>query len=127
MLFADDDEDLRQVVGEVIREVMGLQLFEACDGLEAVEVFKQHGDVIGLVLLDATMPRMKGPEAFQEIRKLRPQVPGILISGYAEETTREMASRSGFQRAMKKPFTLKELKESVESVLGMGEKASSRP
>jgi CheY-like chemotaxis protein len=118
VLFADDDEDLRSVVGEIIRNMMGLQLYEATDGREAVEVFKLHGDSIGLVLMDATMPHMKGPEAFEEIRKLRPDIAGILISGFAEETTREMASRSGFQQSMKKPFTLKELKECVDSALG---------
>ncbi len=64
------------------------------------------------------MPRLRGPETFEAIRNLRPGIPGILISGFAEETTREMASRSGFQWSMKKPFTLQELKECIGSALG---------
>jgi len=57
----------------------------AGDGVEGVECFRRHAAELRLVLLDLTMPRMDGEEALAEMRRINPDVPVILISGYSEK------------------------------------------
>ena len=109
VLVVDDEPVLRQVLAEAIGECYGCKVFEAADGLEAIEVFQAHRDVIGLVLMDCVMPRMRGPEAFVEMRRIRPGIPGILMSGFSDEVTVELATRHGFATLLKKPFRFKVL------------------
>jgi len=116
VLVVDDEMELRQVLCEALRECHGCPVFEAADGVEAVEVFQAHRDEIGLVLMDSVMPRMKGPEAFDEIRRISPGVPGILISGFSEGMGQDLALQHGFSAFLKKPFPLKHLLDLMAEV-----------
>lgn len=118
ILLVDDEDELRAVVSEVIRDLMGLPVLEARDGLEAVDCFTQHADEIALVLMDAKMPRMGGLEAFAAIRRLHPAARGILCSGYGDEFGQATAQGAGFLGFLKKPFPIKVLREAVEKALG---------
>jgi PAS domain S-box-containing protein len=109
VLLVDDEADLRQVLAEALRERHGCRVFEAADGLEAFEVFRAHREGIGLVLMDCEMPRLRGPESFDQMRQLRPDLPGILMSGFGQETSHELAARHGFLAFIKKPFRLQEV------------------
>jgi PAS domain S-box-containing protein len=122
VLLVDDETTLRQVLAEAIGERQGCTVFEAADGAEAIEVFQAHGDDIGLVLMDSVMPRMRGPEAFDEMRRIRPGIPGILMSGFSDETSQEFAIRHGFRAFLKKPFPFQELSSLMaELKFGTGE------
>jgi CheY-like chemotaxis protein len=116
VLVVDDEPVLRQVLAEAIGECFGCKVFEAADGLEAIEVFRAHRDVIGLVLMDCVMPRMRGPEAFDEMRRIRPGIPGILMSGFSDEVGVELATRHGFATLLKKPFRFKVLSNLMEEL-----------
>jgi CheY-like chemotaxis protein len=111
VLVVDDEPVLRQVLAEAIGECYGCKVLEAGDGLEAIEVFQAHRDDIGLVLMDCVMPRMRGPEAFDEMRRIRPGIPGILMSGFSDEIGQELAIRHGFTSLLKKPFRFKVLSD----------------
>jgi CheY-like chemotaxis protein len=92
-------------------------VIEAKDGVEAVDVFKQHQNEILCVLSDLTMPRMNGWETLAVLRKLSPDIPVILSSGYdkakvmAEEHTEIPNAFLG------KPYQLKGLRETISRVL----------
>ncbi|HLP31058.1 MAG TPA: response regulator, partial [Geothrix sp.] len=120
VLVVDDELELRLVLTEALRECHGCEVFEAADGIEAIEVFQAHLEEIGLVLMDSVMPRMKGPEAFDEIRRIRPGVPGILISGFSEGKGQDLAQKHGFSAFLKKPFPLKHLIEVMTEVKALG-------
>lgn len=79
-----DDEDLVRSVGRRMLEKMGYIVLTASDGLEGVAVFRKHRDVIICVVLDLSMPRMGGKQAFEEIRKISGRIPVIMSSGYTE-------------------------------------------
>jgi DNA-binding NtrC family response regulator len=68
--------------------------------------------------MDATMPRMTGPTAFQAIRALDPEAKAILCSGFGDERGWRAAGEAGFLGHLKKPFLLRELEESVRRALG---------
>lgn len=118
VLLADDEADLCDVLAEMLRDWFGLEVVTATDGLEALELFRQRPEAFDLVILDATMPRMGGVEAFQAMRALRPHLPGILSSGYALPVSREQAVAQGFVDFLKKPFTSAELELLVDRAMG---------
>lgn len=113
ILLVDDDADLREVMAEGLREVLGHEVLVAVDGLEAVTVFKEHADQISLILMDAVMPGLSGGKAFDAIKQIRPGAKAILCSGYGDEVGSEAIERHGFLGFMKKPFSLKELEEAI--------------
>jgi len=118
ILLVDDDEDLQETLGEFLRDDLGYPLLQARDGLEAVEVYRGERDRIGLILMDATMPRMTGPDAFRIIRELDPKARAILCSGFAETAGVQVAREFGFVEFLKKPFSLRNLQETIARVLG---------
>jgi CheY-like chemotaxis protein len=84
ILLVEDDDMLMEITSSNL-ESNGYTVFQAHDGAEAVEVFEKHPDEIDLVILDAIMPKMTGAQAWNEISKLRPNVKGCFVSGYANE------------------------------------------
>ena len=116
ILLVDDDESLI-ALGARMLEHLGFTVLTASDGLQAVERYRERGKEIDLVLMDLTMPRMDGAEAFGELRRLNPDVRVVLASGYAED---DMSSRfegrtpSGM---IQKPYTLAKLRETLAGLL----------
>jgi signal transduction histidine kinase/CheY-like chemotaxis protein len=108
VLLVDDEDAVREIARAAL-EFGGYRVVEARDGVEGVETFRALADEIGLVLLDLTMPRMSGEEACAEIRRLRPDVPVVLSSGYNEvEATRRLVGRQS-TLFIQKPYTVEEL------------------
>jgi len=80
-----DDEALVRVVTRRILERGGYTVLEASDGREALDLFAAHRAELTAVVLDLTMPRVSGQEALSALRKLRPEMPVLLTSGYSHE------------------------------------------
>jgi CheY-like chemotaxis protein len=107
---------------------LGYTVLEAKDGAEAVEVFKQHQDEVRCVLSDLTMPRMDGWETLAALRKLSPNIPVILSSGYDEAQV--MAGAGEHPEVpnafLGKPYRLQDLKDTIRHTLADKKKASPR-
>ena len=58
---------------------------EAGNGVEAIEVIERHGGKVDLVVSDVVMPEMDGPTLLKELRRRKPELKIIFVSGYAEE------------------------------------------
>ncbi len=82
ILVVEDEVQVRTLVCVVLSRE-GYQLLEAADGREALEVASLHQGPIDLVLSDAVMPEMNGPELVTRLREIRPDVPVIYMSGYS--------------------------------------------
>lgn len=117
LLLVDDETDLREAMAEALSDLLGYPVLQAADGVEAVEVFRAHGEDIALILMDAQMPRMGGTEAFEAIKRLRPGARALLCSGYGEAFGAATAKSYGFLGFLTKPFRLAELKAAVEKAL----------
>ena len=116
VLLADDEEMVREV-GVSMLESLGFRVLTAADGQEATEIFRTHGDEIRCVILDLTMPRMDGGEAFREIRRIRPGVRVILTSGYDEHTVSRRFSGEGLDGFIQKPYKMSEFMAKLRRVL----------
>ena len=111
VLVVDDEESVRAVASLVLRE-LGFNVVEAVNGLEAVTLLSQRPREFRAVLLDMAMPVMDGPETFARIRAVRPDIPIVVTSGYAESDAalRFAPDRpSGF---LNKPYTAAQFAES---------------
>jgi CheY-like chemotaxis protein len=117
ILIADDEDDVREVVGSMLRS-FGYRVIAARDGVEALERFRERFREIDLVLLDLRMPRMTGEQAFVEMRRIAPGVPGLLASGYDESGRIREIVAGGFGGFLQKPFRRVELGRKVEEILG---------
>ena len=121
ILLVDDDEDLQEALGGFLRDHLGYPVLQARDGLEAVELYRREGGRIGLVLMDATMPRLSGPAALRVIQGFAPEVKAVLCSGFSEEDGGRVASEAGFLGYLKKPFLLQTLQDTLERAMaGIG-------
>jgi PAS domain S-box-containing protein len=120
ILLVDDDAHVRQVASEMIA-YMGFKVLTAVDGREGLEIFRTHLQEINGVILDLSMPKMGGEEAFREFRQLRPDLPIILSSGYNEQDVIQRFTLDGLDGYLQKPYSLSNLREVLERVLD-GEK-----
>ncbi len=119
VLVVDDDESVRRVAQDML-VALGFDVLTAGDGQEGVEVFHRRAGEIELVLLDLSMPRMSGEEAFREIRKTAPGARVILASGYDEKESTRLFAGQGLSGFIQKPYRLSNLEAKIEEVLGNG-------
>jgi len=103
ILVVDDEETVRVVAARIL-ETQGYSTTQAEDGHRAVEIFRARPGEFQAVLLDLTMPNMNGEQTFRALRKVRSDVPIVLMSGFSEEDT--MARFQGCELAsfLPKPF-----------------------
>jgi PAS domain S-box-containing protein len=116
VLVVDDESIIRDLAHSAL-EATGLRVLEARDGLEAVELFQAGRERIDLVLLDMTMPRMGGAEAFRHIRELAPGTRVLLTSGYTQRESLESLADLPPDGFLQKPFRVRELVSKVRDLL----------
>jgi PAS domain S-box-containing protein len=112
-----EDEAMLRTMAQTMLKMLGFEVITAADGVEAVEVFREHRDRVQCVLLDLTMPRMDGWETLAAIRKFRPNLPVILASGYNEAQVMAGYHQERPQAFLHKPYRKAELLEALEAVL----------
>ncbi len=84
ILIVDDDDVFLAVVESMV-QMLGLPVMKAHDGIEAIAIFREHGNDIGCVILDIHMPRMNGIETFRHLKEIRENIQVIIVSGYLDE------------------------------------------
>jgi PAS domain S-box-containing protein len=114
VLLAEDEESVRTMVRRVLEE-QGYTVLAAASGREALDLARGHAGAIDLVLTDMVMPGMDGGELIEAVRRMRPTVRSICMSGYAEGSVRpETLGRTTF---LQKPFSPAALMRLVRQVL----------
>ncbi|MCP4656332.1 MAG: PAS domain S-box protein [bacterium] len=117
VLLVDDEETVRTVSRHML-ERLGFEVLTTGDGREALEIFAADPERFTLVLLDLTMPELDGEECFQELRRIREQVPVILSSGYDEQELTSRFVGQGLAGFIQKPYELDTLAEKLKQALG---------
>jgi two-component system cell cycle sensor histidine kinase/response regulator CckA len=112
-----DDEEVVLDVGTMMLEKIGYQVLGARNSAEAVEIFKQSGNEIDLVLLDLKLPDESGAETFKKIRAIDPDARVILSTGYNETQEVFELMDLGCRGMLQKPFSLERLFEKVAEAL----------
>jgi len=112
ILIAEDERPFRVLLFEELQDENRL-IKTAADGLEALEFLKK--EEFDLLITDLKMPQMGGMELLKEAKRLRPELLVIVITGYASLETAILALKEGAYDYIRKPFSLEELKVSVNN------------
>jgi len=116
ILVADDEEGVRSLVASVLEEA-GYTVELASDGGEVVKRLRELGDRVRLVILDLTMPALGGGEAATELRRIRPDIPIIAMSGYGDLELMQHFGQAGVDDFLPKPFSPGQLAAKVRDAL----------
>jgi PAS domain S-box-containing protein len=112
ILVVDDEEIVRKYTAAVITR-LGFKAITAANGDEAVQVFRKQPDEIACVILDLTMPIMDGLTTFRELKRIKPDLKVILLSGYTEQDATGRFNGQGLSGFIQKPFRFEDLREKL--------------
>jgi len=96
---------------------LGYEVVTETSSRAAFALFVRQPDRFDLVITDMTMPGMTGDRLAKEMRRIRPDIPVILCTGFSHHLNEEEAKAIGICAFLMKPFALQELAETVRTVL----------
>ena len=105
ILICDDEEGIRESFKLILDEQYHLKF--ATNGMEALEILKKTSP--DLMMLDIKMPKMHGMEILKQIKKLKPKLPVIIVTGYQSVEMAQEALRNGAADYIPKPFESKHI------------------
>jgi len=112
-----DDEEIVIGVGKQMLEKLGFSVLTAASGMEALDIYKDNRDRIGLVVLDMIMPGMGAGDTYNELQAIDPAIKVLLSSGYGvDEQTSEILKR-GCKGFIQKPFNMQALSDKIKEVM----------
>ena len=112
----DDEAEVREAAIAILHST-GYRTLSASNGMDGVEIFRQHQADIGVVLLDVLMPGLNGPETLEKLRVLDPHLKVILTSGYSEQAILFNSPSQKPSAFLAKPYTIEELTRRVATLL----------
>ena len=116
ILVVDDEPAIRAVTRSSL-ELAGYRVLLASDGVEALEIYREHGPAIAAVVTDLAMPRMDGLRLAAALRQIEPRVRILLTSGLGLDGGPAAATAAGIAGPLLKPFTLEMLLAQVQRLL----------
>jgi CheY-like chemotaxis protein len=117
ILLVDDDIRLRESQAHVLTS-LGYTVIKAEHGKEAVQIYSEKFKTIDLVIMDLTMPVMGGVQAAKRMRKIKPDVSIIFITGYDRDSTiNEMHTVEIGEVVLEKPYTMMQLQNTIRNKL----------
>jgi two-component system cell cycle sensor histidine kinase/response regulator CckA len=116
LLIVEDDIQVRALTGKIL-ESAGYHVIEAANGLDAVSLFEEKKESIHLLILDVVMPRMNGKECLDEIRKMKPDIKAIFMSGYTADIMEKARGPAEDVDLILKPVSPNDLLTKVREVL----------
>jgi CheY-like chemotaxis protein len=108
ILVIDDDEGVRGVLSVALRQ-QGFAVWLAADGQEALDLYRHHGPVIDVVVIDVRMPGLDGPQTLAALQVLDPQIRCCFMSADLGSYTAESLRNQGAAAVFPKPFHLAEV------------------
>jgi CheY-like chemotaxis protein len=115
VLYVDDEKALAAAVARML-ESLGYLVTVCNSGAEAIARVREAPQAFDVVLTDLSMPGLSGTDVARELMRLRPGLPVILTSGYADRVTQDL-SALGICMRLDKPFDRRALGEALSQVL----------
>ena len=116
ILIIEDEAAIRRVLVKILSEEnQGYEVFEAEDGLAGMETIRKED--FDLVLCDIKMPKMDGVEVLEAVKKIKPEIPMVMISGHGDLETAVNTMKMGAFDYISKPPDLNRLLNTVRIAL----------
>ena len=116
ILYVDDDDVLVEL-GNGMLTFLGYKVTGTTSSSEALELFRNCPDQYDMVISDMTMPNMTGLELAQELKRIRPDIPIILCTGFSEQITPERVKSIGLREIIMKPVVLDQMAAAIRREL----------
>jgi len=116
VLLAEDDEVVRELHRMILEEA-GYRVIEAVDGRDALDKFMEHTKEIQILTTDVVMPKMNGKMLYEEIRKIRPDMKVLFMSGYTKDIIVERGFMEDEFSLVAKPVTSDMLLKKIREIL----------
>ena len=113
ILLAEDDDDIRDIAARALREA-GYRVLEATDGASARRLAETPGEMFDLLVTDVVMPAESGHELAAGLRRTRPSLPVVFMSGYSSVGADGQDPADPF---LPKPFTPDDLRRAARRAL----------
>lgn len=120
ILVVDDEEPIARMLRQIL-ERLGHSVTVRTSSIEAFQLFKDNPERFDLIITDMTMPGMTGDRLSMEIKKIRPNMPIIICTGFSEKINEEIARSMGIDGYVFKPVLQNELTAMIRSVLSSRE------
>ena len=117
ILIVEDDAGIRALSAKILRRC-GYTVLAAEGGEEARHICERHEGVIHVLLSDVMMPGMNGPAVAAMLRKMRPELKVVFMSGYSSADVASHGVVHGEVPFLQKPFTPDRLANTISEVLG---------
>ncbi|MBI4683381.1 MAG: PAS domain S-box protein [Nitrospirae bacterium] len=117
ILLAEDEAEVRNAIKNNLEE-FGYTVIEAVNGADAVDKFAVHQGKIQLLIFDVVMPKKNGMEAYEEIRKIRPDIKIIFLSGYTGDILNSKGLPEKGLNFLLKPVLPQDLLNNIREVIG---------
>ena len=117
ILFVDDEQAIAEI-GELLLTRLGYQVSATTSSIHALELFRRTPEAFDLLVSDQTMPTMTGVDLAREVRRIRPDLPVILCTGYSERLTEEVTKELGINALLMKPVETERLAAVIRKSLG---------
>jgi CheY-like chemotaxis protein len=119
-----DDEPAVRAMAQTALESYGYTVLVAQNGQDALELLARNGCEIHLVLLDMTMPKMGGERTIVELKKIKPDIPVVVSSGYSEAEVIPRFQGFGLAGFLQKPYSTVTLAAKVKKAMAPNSGAS---
>jgi CheY-like chemotaxis protein len=116
VLLAEDNPVVRGLAKEILA-ISGYTVIEAENGEDAICAFEEHKDAVDLMVLDVVMPKKNGKEVFDEIKKVRPDIKVLFMSGYTGDVVLDKGVHGDEVNFISKPLAPQELLQKVREIL----------
>ena len=112
-----EDEELLRYLAKTLLEELGFIVIEASNGIEAIEQYQKDRSDITLVMTDIGMPVMDGYELFHELKRLNPELPIIISSGFGDDDVISHIAREHISGLIGKPYNFEKLRDVLKNVV----------
>jgi PAS domain S-box-containing protein len=116
VLVVDDEVIVRHTARAALSRY-GYSVLLAEDGQSAVDIFREAGEQVAVVLLDMTMPGLSGEETLRRLQHIRPDVKVVLSTGYQESEATRRFTGKGLAGFIQKPYTAAQLGERIKAAV----------
>lgn len=116
ILVVDDESIIRNTAHAVLTS-LGYDVLLAQDGMEALEIYKNEGKRITVVLLDLVMPKISGQETFRRLKAIDPAVKVLFSSGFSQEGNVSELLKEGAAGFIQKPYRRVSLNKAIQEAI----------
>lgn len=116
VLIVEDDKILRELLSETVR-TFGYTVYTASNGIEGIELFNEHSGAIDIVLLDVIMPKLGGRETYEAMKKIKPSVNVLFVTGYGPSIIDNNILSDDSVGIIQKPYSAEVISKKIRDML----------